>query len=126
MEHKHNIQQAVSRFKHNLGRVFDDNLHTKQWQNMVDYAIIGLILLSTLEVFLSTYDNIVARFGTWLRVIDYFTTIIFTIEVTLRIWAADEISQEAATLLNQYIEHRDTPVDPELKTKNIGYADYTR
>lgn len=92
MKNKHDISQAISRFKHDLGRVFDDNLHTRQWQNMVDYAIIGLILLSTLEVFLSTYDNIVARFGTWLRVIDYFTTIVFTIEVTLRIWAADEIS----------------------------------
>lgn len=92
MKHTNDISQAIGRFKHNLGRVFDDNLHTKQWQNMVDYAIIGLILLSTLEVFLSTYDNIVTWFGTWLRVIDYFTTIVFTIEVTLRIWAADEIS----------------------------------
>lgn len=77
MKHTNDISQAIGRFKHNLGRVFDDNLHTKQWQNMVDYAIISLILLSTLEVFLSTYDNIVTRFGTWLRVIDYFTTIVF-------------------------------------------------
>ena len=82
----------IAQFKHSLGRVFDDNLHTKQWQNIVDYVIIGLILLSTLEVFLSTYDGIVARYGTWLRVVDYFTTFVFTIEVTLRIWAADEIS----------------------------------
>jgi len=82
----------IVQFKHSLGRVFDDNLHTKQWQNIVDYVIIGLILLSTLEVFLSTYDGIVARYGTWLRVVDYFTTFVFTIEVTLRIWAADEIS----------------------------------
>ena len=98
MKHTNDISQAIGRFKHNLGRVFDDNLHTKQWQNMVDYAIIGLILLSTLEVFLSTYDNIVTRFGTWLRVIDYFTTIVLTIEVTLRIWAADEISPKYKVL----------------------------
>lgn len=82
----------IAQFKHSLGRVFDDNPRTKQWQNIVDYVIIGLILLSTLEVFLSTYDDIVARYGTWLRVVDYFTTFVFTIEVTLRIWAADEIS----------------------------------
>ncbi len=82
----------IAKFKHELGRVFDDDLRTKQWQNIVDYCIIGLILLSTLEVFLSTYDSIVARYGTWLRAVDYFTTIVFTIEVTLRIWAADEIS----------------------------------
>ena len=91
-ESNHNATSKIAQFKHALGKVFDDNLHTKQWQNIVDYIIIGLILLSTLEVFLSTYDNIVARYGTWLRVIDYFTTIVFTIEVTLRIWAADEIS----------------------------------
>lgn len=92
MDQRKNTDTKIAHFKHNLGRVFDDNLRTKQWQNMVDYAIIGLILLSTLEVFLSTYDNIVARYGTWLKVIDYFTTIVFTIEVTLRIWAADELS----------------------------------
>lgn len=82
----------IAHFKHELGKVFDDNLHTKQWHNIVDYIIIALILLSTLEVFFSTYDSIVVRYGTWLHVVDYFTTIVFTIEVTLRIWAADEIS----------------------------------
>lgn len=55
MKHTNDISQAIGRFKHNLGRVFDDNLHTKQWQNMVDYAIIGLILLSTLEVLAGQY-----------------------------------------------------------------------
>lgn len=69
--------------------MFDDNLRTKQWQNYVDYAIIGLIVISTLEVFLSTYDGIVERYGKWLTFVDYFTTIFFTIEVSLRIWCAD-------------------------------------
>ncbi|MBQ0136874.1 MAG: ion transporter, partial [Bacteroidales bacterium] len=78
-------------FKQQLARVFDDNLRTKQWQNYVDYTIIALILLSTLEVFLSTYDNIVEKYSMWLKVVDFFTTIFFTIEVSLRIWAADQI-----------------------------------
>lgn len=82
---------SLEKFKQELGRVFDDDLHTKQWHNYVDYAIIGLILLSTLEVFLSTYDGIVEKYGVWLKVVDYFTTAFFTIEVTLRIWAADQI-----------------------------------
>ena len=82
-------QSKVERFREELNRVFDDNLHTKQWHNIVDYIIIGLIVLSTIEVFLSTYDNIVERYGIWLHIIDYFTTIFFTIEVTLRIWCAD-------------------------------------
>ena len=72
-----------------LARVFDDNLRTRQWQNVLDYVIIGLIVLSTVEVFLSTYDNVVEKYGRILKFIDWFTTIFFTIEVSLRIWAAD-------------------------------------
>lgn len=82
-------QSRVEKFRHELNRVFDDNLRTKQWHNWVDYIIIGLIVLSTVEVFLSTYDGIVAKYGKWLHFVDYFTTIFFTIEVTLRIWCAD-------------------------------------
>jgi len=84
----------MEKFKQDLARVFDDNLRTKQWQNYVDYVIIGMILLSTVEVFLSTYENIVQQYGTWLKVVDYFTTFFFTIEVTLRIWAADQIGPQ--------------------------------
>lgn len=76
-------------FKMSLARVFDDNLRTRQWQNIIDYLIIGLIVVSTVEVFLSTYDSIVEKYGHILKFIDWFTTIFFTIEVTLRIWAAD-------------------------------------
>lgn len=84
----------IQTFKQELARVFDDNLHTKQWQNYVDYAIIGLIILSTVEVFLSTYDGIVEKYGLWLKVVDYFTTAFFTIEVSLRIWCADLIDDK--------------------------------
>ncbi len=83
------MNTKIELFRQELNRVFDDNLRTKQWQNYVDYAIIGLIVISTLEVFLSTYDGIVERYGKWLTFVDYFTTIFFTIEVSLRIWCAD-------------------------------------
>lgn len=79
-------------FKKQLARVFDSDLRTKQWENYADYAIIGLIVISTIEVFLSTYDGIVEKYGKFLHFIDYFTTICFTIEVSLRIWAADQIA----------------------------------
>ncbi|MBR3590217.1 MAG: ion transporter [Alistipes sp.] len=85
---------TISTFKLELARVFDDNLRTKQWHNYVDYAIIGLIIISTLEVFASTYDSIVERFGGILHIIDYTTTFIFTIEIILRIWCADLISDK--------------------------------
>ena len=83
------MNSKIQQLKEELNRVFDDNLHTKQWHNYVDYTIIGFILLSTIEVFLSTYDCIVERYGAWLHAIDYITTAFFTIEVSLRIWCAD-------------------------------------
>ena len=83
------MNTKIKKFRQELNRVFDDNLRTKQWQNYVDYAIIGLIVLSTVEVFLSTYDGIVEKYGKWLHFVDWFTTIFFTIEVSLRIWCAD-------------------------------------
>lgn len=85
------IKSRVHKFKVELSRVFDDNLHTKQWHNYFDYVIMGLILLSTLEVFLSTFVSIEERYGTYLQFIDHFTTYFFTVEVSLRIWCADMI-----------------------------------
>lgn len=78
----------IENFKQGLARVFDDDLHTKQWHNYVDYFIIGLILLSTLQVFVSTFD-ISPEWEAVMHWIDVVTLIIFTIEVSLRIWTAD-------------------------------------
>ncbi|MBQ7899518.1 MAG: potassium channel family protein [Bacteroidales bacterium] len=88
------MNARIEKFREELNRVFDDDLHTKQWHNYVDYAIIGLIVISTIEVFLSTYDGIVERYGKWLHFVDYFTTIFFTIEVSLRIWCADLLDEK--------------------------------
>lgn len=70
-----------------LARAFDYNLHTKQWHNIVDYIIIGMILLSALEIFLSTY-NIDPTLRKVLWWVDIATLVFFTIEVSLRIWVA--------------------------------------
>lgn len=78
-------------FKKQLADVFDSNLRTKQWGNYVDYVIIGLIIISTLSIFISTF-NISPLCERVLHIIDIITVITFTIEVSLRIWAADEIS----------------------------------
>ena len=83
------MKMDIQTLKVNLSRVFDDKLKTKQWHNILDYVIIGFIIISTLEVFLSTYTSIVEQYGKWLHFVDYLTTIFFTIEVTLRIWCAD-------------------------------------
>ena len=81
----------MKKLKQALAQVFDDNLRTRQWQNVGDWIIIGLIIVSTVEVFLSTFDGINQRYGSWLKAIDLVTTIFFTVEVTLRIWCADII-----------------------------------
>lgn len=75
--------------KQRLNGVFDDRLETREWENRVDWAVIGLIVMSTVEVFLSTFDSISLRYGGWLKAIDFFSTAVFTVEVTLRIWCAD-------------------------------------
>ena len=77
------------KFKKQLARVFDSDMRTKQWENYVDYAIIGLIVISTLSVFISTF-NVSPLCERVLQIIDIVTVITFTIEVSLRIWAADE------------------------------------
>ena len=46
----------IQNFKKQLARIFDNDLRTKQWENYPDYAIIGLIVLSTLSVFISTFN----------------------------------------------------------------------
>lgn len=84
----------IENFKHQLVCVFDDNMHTKAWHNIADWAIIALIIISSIEVFLSTFAGIAERYGGLLQFIDIFTTIVFTVEVSLRIWVADLIDEK--------------------------------
>lgn len=79
----------IHQFKRLLARVFDNNLRTKQWENYGDYVIIGMIIISTISIFISTFD-ISPRLERILHIVDIITVVFFTIEVTLRIWAADE------------------------------------
>ena len=77
----------IKQLKMDLAAVFDDNLHTKKWHNIADWLIISLIIISTIEIFLSTFniDPTLRRVLFW---IDIGILIFFTIEVTLRIWVA--------------------------------------
>ena len=67
------MKEKIKRLKYALSGVFDDNLKTRQWENAVDYIIIGFIFLSTIQIFLSTYPVIVEKYGDVLHVIDIVT-----------------------------------------------------
>lgn len=69
-----------------------DDEKNSRIDKIVDWTIIALIIISTLEIFLSTFPAINDRIGGTLEVIDIVTTIIFTIEVTLRILLAGDIN----------------------------------
>lgn len=78
-------------FKKIIAAALDDEKNTKV-DKAVDAVIISLIIISTIEIFLSTFAGVNERIGRLLEFIDLFTTIIFTIEVTLRIWLAGDIN----------------------------------
>lgn len=79
----------IRKLKENLALVFDDNTNTVIYKNYLDYTIWGFILLSTVEIFLSTYQGISEQYGGILNFIDLITTVFFTVEVSLRIWTID-------------------------------------
>ena len=66
-----------------LAAALDDD-KTSKVAKIVDWPIISFIIVSTLEIFLSTFPAINDKISGLLKFIDIFTTIVFTIEVTLR------------------------------------------
>ena len=81
------MKERIQEFKQDLAAVFDDNLHTKKWHNIADWIIIALIIVSTTEIFISTFD-IDPALRKVLFWVDIGILIFFTVEVSLRIWVA--------------------------------------
>ena len=85
----------MQKFKKSLARIFDNDLRTKQWENYPDYAIIGLIVLST---------RIAWSVSLW--------------EDSRRI----AIAKKLAELLAKHIEGRaELELNPDLKVTKSGY-----
>lgn len=82
---------TLEKIRHAVAAALDDEKNTRI-DRIVDWTIISLIIISTIEVFLSTFPPINDKIGGILDFIDIFTTVIFTIEVTLRIWLAGDIN----------------------------------
>lgn len=87
------FKEKVENFKLQLARALDDDLHTRQWHNLVDYFIIAMILISTAEIFLSTFD-IDPALRKALFWVDIAVLVFFTVEVSLRIWIAPIINPD--------------------------------
>jgi len=86
---------SLQQLKRALANALDDNLHTRQWQNVVDWLIIAMILLSTTEIFLSTF-TLTPLWHKVLHIVDVVTLLFFTVEVSLRIWVAPLINHRWA------------------------------
>lgn len=85
------MKEKINKLKLDLAAIFDDNLHTKKWHNIADWLIIALIIVSTTEIFISTFD-IDPELRKVLLWVDAFILVFFTIEVSLRIWVAPLIN----------------------------------
>ncbi|MCM1336329.1 MAG: ion transporter [Candidatus Amulumruptor caecigallinarius] len=85
------LRSDIRRLRAALGRVFDDNLDTRQWYNVVDWVIVFMIILCGVNEFIATFDwpESVARIFEWINTV---TLWFFVVEVSLRIWAAPEQS----------------------------------
>ena len=79
-------------FKEKLALVFDEDLRTRplKWNHWVDILIIAMIVISTVAVFLGTFE-LPPVWQRVLKVTDWVVQIFFTIEVSLRIWVADKV-----------------------------------
>ena len=90
-----NVMEEEGNLKERLALVFDDDFRSQplRTKNYLDFLIIGVIVLSTVSVFLGTFP-LSDGFRQGLRAFDWFVQIFFTIEVSLRIWAADLIDKK--------------------------------
>ncbi len=79
----------MSTLKQKLADAFSDDKKKVSWQQWVEPGVMFCLILNALEIYLSTYDSLVQQYGAWFTAIDIFTTIVFFIEVSLRIWVAD-------------------------------------
>lgn len=86
------MKQKLTQLKKDLKSVFDDDLSTrpKEWNFYADVVIIVMIVLGAVSAFLTTF-NLSPTFGKCINGFEWFIQVFFTIEVSLRIWAADEI-----------------------------------
>jgi hypothetical protein len=73
--------------------IFDDNFFTSKASYIGNVILIILILISTVEIILNS-DLSLVQYAPWFRVIDRITTIVFSIEIFIRITLAGYIHKK--------------------------------
>ncbi len=82
----------LQKIKRGIADLFADR--AGKWSKVDDYLIVGMIIVSTIEITLSTFSNFSVGFQNFLGVINSITIAFFTIEVSLRIWTAGEVDPQ--------------------------------
>lgn len=84
---RQSLKEKIHIIKLHLNSIFNEDEHELKWHYIVDYVIICMIVLSSAEIFLSTFD-LHPTLKTIMMWVDGITLVFFTMEVTLRIWVA--------------------------------------
>lgn len=83
--------QYIEKFKEHLVKIFEADKNAKSWHKVIASLIIIMIFISSIEIFLSTF-NIDPELRKILFYVDIGTLVFFTIEVSCRIWVASMIN----------------------------------
>ncbi len=83
-------QSKLQYIKQELACAFSDNgRQTKTWHRWVNHVAMACLIINAATIFLSTYSNLQGSIASALYYADLFTTLVFFVEVSLRIWVAD-------------------------------------
>jgi voltage-gated potassium channel len=69
--------------------LLDEQRGNQRGDNVVHYLISGLIILNVLTLFLESYKELEATYGSIFKSIEIVSIIVFSIEYAARIWTAD-------------------------------------
>ncbi len=86
------MKKFIYTIKKGVADLFADR--AGEWSKVDDYLIVGMIIVSTIEITLSTISSLSVGFQNFLSVVNSITIAFFTIEVSLRIWTAGEVDPQ--------------------------------
>lgn len=80
---------VLKSIKEEIARSLNDEYSEKPWHEWVNRFVVACLLVNAVVVFLETYTWHSTEVNQWLAWADTLTTVVFLVEVTIRIWTAD-------------------------------------